>query len=1239
MGQVLPQPTGEQPAGEQPTGNQPTGARPRGEPERLGHWWLARRLGSGGQGVVYEGYDTAGRRAAVKVLRASFGTDREQRARFAKEAGAARRVARFCTAEVLDADIDGERPYIASEYIEGPTLTSHIRANGPLHGTRLYRLALGVATALAAIHEAGVVHRDLKPDNILLGRDGGPYVVDFGVARLVGQTTGSARQAVGTPLYMAPEQLSARGGEPLPGAAVDVFAWGSVVLFAATGQHTFAAPGVGEVLRRIRSFEPDTSVLEQPLRRLVDAALAKRPALRPSARDLLLALIRGDGTVSLVPEFEGDRDAQRHGASAAVPVVSPRAADPPLGDLAEQVYARLPRAGAGFAVRGVLLQLVVAGEAPDGSEDAIRSATWPQLFAAAATDDQRLAVEEVVAAFARAGLLHSHGGYVRLPSGALPHAWPRLRDWITVDRAALRGRQELRDSARRWEAGGRRRELLPGEGQFTQLRALAAALPRQLRPSAMEDAFLYAAGRARRRSRVLRRALLAAGAALLALALVAGTLLLEERSENRTKNQELAARRAATVTATLRLTDPAAAMQFAVAAHRTAPAAVETRAALLGALTQPERAATPLGSEAVDERLLSADGRTAVTVRSARATRWEVRTGERDKAFGVPAGATATALSPDGRHLAVAVDARTTLVDTRTGKKSRGPSAGGRITALRFSANSRLLAATGEAAPALWDVSDARPRPTPSEAAGLRRGGAELSPDGRLLAVCQAGEDVVFALYDTASGRRVFGNAPGGPLTAHDDCAVGFAADGGTVAAVLDDEVCSWTVAGHRQKDILDPVPVSGPARFAFSPDSTVLAVSDENALSVYRPADLGPGDAPPAVPVRHPTASQVVTALAADDTGHQIRYLDDGASPTAYTLDLWTVRQPPLPAARAPATALAPGGGALAVQRPDGKVTAVAPAAERATETYGAGTYPVGTAPPAEVRHPYRRLVFGPDGRGFLVQRTDAPEVELWRIEDGRARRADRFSFGSRITSLALFADGRTIAVGRASGVDLYATDTHKRQGRLPAPAGSTLAVDPEGTRLATSTGYLILLDDPHHPFLLRATRATALAFNDDGTLLASGDGTGRVSLWRTGPRQPLGSLAGTDTGDGVGGPEAVASLAFAPGGLAKDALASKTLAVGGAHGTLHLFDVNWQRRLGHGLFPRGTGPVSVAYTRDGARLLAGTPDAPLRGYPLRNKVARSTACTRVAESGRGPVTEEEWAARMAPVPYEKPC
>ncbi|RKS75044.1 serine/threonine protein kinase [Actinomadura pelletieri DSM 43383] len=258
-----------------------------GDPARLGRYELVGRLGEGGQSVVYLGRDDGGQ-AAVKLLRDRFSRDPEWRARFEREMSMIGRVAGFCTAQVLDADVSGDRPYVVSEYVPGPSLSGLVNARGPRTGTDLDRLAIGTVTALAAIHRAGILHRDFKPSNVLMGPDG-PRVIDFGIARVVGASAARGSGAMGTPSYMAPEQVN----DTELGTGVDMFTWAATMLFAATGRHPFGNDTISAVFHRILNYEPDLSALPGTLRGVVASCLAKDPSRRPEAQRVLLDLLGG----------------------------------------------------------------------------------------------------------------------------------------------------------------------------------------------------------------------------------------------------------------------------------------------------------------------------------------------------------------------------------------------------------------------------------------------------------------------------------------------------------------------------------------------------------------------------------------------------------------------------------------------------------------------------------------------------------------------------------------------------------------------------------------------------------------------------------------------------------------------------------------------------------------------------------------------------------------------------------
>jgi serine/threonine protein kinase len=300
-----------------------------GDPRSLGQYEVIGRLGAGGQGAVFLGKAGNGEYVAIKLLHAQMAADPAARQRFAREVNAAQKVAPFCTARVLEADVHGDRPFIVSEFIDGPSLHDVVAHNGPLGTVELERLAIGTVTALAAIHEENIVHRDFKPNNVLLAADG-PRVVDFGIARTVNSQESAVTatgMVVGTPGYLAPEQLT---GQPLQ-PAVDIFAWAATMVFAATGQSPFEAETLPVIIHRILNSDPDLSALQEPLRGLVGRCLAKNAAERPPAAQLLLQLLGHVGAAPATPApahdellGQGTRIASRMAPPPPVPAGQPQ---------------------------------------------------------------------------------------------------------------------------------------------------------------------------------------------------------------------------------------------------------------------------------------------------------------------------------------------------------------------------------------------------------------------------------------------------------------------------------------------------------------------------------------------------------------------------------------------------------------------------------------------------------------------------------------------------------------------------------------------------------------------------------------------------------------------------------------------------------------------------------------------------------------------------------------------------
>ncbi|MFI6394934.1 protein kinase [Nonomuraea sp. NPDC050540] len=296
---------------------EPRPLRP-GEPAQLGDYRLIGCIGEGGQGIVYLARAPTGVRVAIKVLQGQHADDEEARRRFLREIEAASTVAPFCTARVLHYTMADGRPYVVSEFIDGPSLQQRVASAGPLEPGELERLAIGTAAALVAIHRAGIIHRDFKPANVLLGPDG-PRVVDFGIARILDTTTTSVAGIVGTPSYMSPEQAS----DARVGTASDLFAWAGTMIFAATGNPPFGRSNLAATVHRILNHPGDVSGLPKQMQALVGRCLDKTPEQRPSAREVLLALVgEPSGSAGASMSLNGE-DPEELVAAAARMLASP----------------------------------------------------------------------------------------------------------------------------------------------------------------------------------------------------------------------------------------------------------------------------------------------------------------------------------------------------------------------------------------------------------------------------------------------------------------------------------------------------------------------------------------------------------------------------------------------------------------------------------------------------------------------------------------------------------------------------------------------------------------------------------------------------------------------------------------------------------------------------------------------------------------------------------------------------
>jgi predicted Ser/Thr protein kinase len=320
-------------------------------PDRLGPYRLLDRIGEGGMGVVYLARDPEQRSVAVKILRPAVAGDPNARRRLAREVETMRRVRSAFVAEVIDTDVTGAVPYIVTQYVPGRTLDQVVTDEGPLSGDGLIRLAAGLAEALTAIHAAGVVHRDLKPGNVMLV-NGNPVVIDFGIAQALDSTrltmTG---MFMGTPGYLSPEVIEGHNSTSFS----DVHAWGATVAFAATGRPPFGTGSYETIFYRIVNGQPDLAGVAPPMADLLAAALRRDPASRPAASQLISSAaaldaralpavpVPGDSSWPAAMNGAGTR-ADPLGAQAGAP--GTRADEPPRYPTAD-AFAGGSRAGPG----------------------------------------------------------------------------------------------------------------------------------------------------------------------------------------------------------------------------------------------------------------------------------------------------------------------------------------------------------------------------------------------------------------------------------------------------------------------------------------------------------------------------------------------------------------------------------------------------------------------------------------------------------------------------------------------------------------------------------------------------------------------------------------------------------------------------------------------------------------------------------------------------------------------------
>ncbi|MFD5783566.1 protein kinase [Streptomyces sp. NPDC126933] len=334
----------------------------REDPRVVGSFRLHRRLGAGGMGVVYLGSDRRGQRVALKVIRPDLAEDQEFRSRFAREVSAARRIRGGCTARLVAADLDADRPWFATQYVPGPSLHDKVAEDGPLSAAEVASVGAALSEGLVAVHEAGVVHRDLKPSNILLSPKG-PRIIDFGIAWATGASTLThVGTAVGSPGFLAPEQV--RGAAVTP--ATDVFSLGATLAYAATADSPFGHGSSEVMLYRVVHEEAQLYGMPDALAPLVRACLAKDPEERPSTLQLSMRL-----------KEIAAREAQGL-SEGRPPVQRERGAEVPTGRLTERYTERVVERGAQGRTPGASGTHSSRPSAPRGAGSSSRTGSSPR---------------------------------------------------------------------------------------------------------------------------------------------------------------------------------------------------------------------------------------------------------------------------------------------------------------------------------------------------------------------------------------------------------------------------------------------------------------------------------------------------------------------------------------------------------------------------------------------------------------------------------------------------------------------------------------------------------------------------------------------------------------------------------------------------------------------------------------------------------------------------------------------
>ncbi|MBO2465068.1 WD40 repeat domain-containing serine/threonine-protein kinase [Actinomadura violacea] len=1195
-----------------------------GDLRQLGGYWLAGRLGAGGQGVVYEGYDAEGRRVAVKALHAET-VNEAVRDGLRKEVATLQRVASFCTAKIIAADLDHVPPYVVSEYVPGPDLAGWVAERGAYGADELHRLAIGIATALASIHRAGIVHRDLKPANVLLGPDG-PRVIDFGIAKTDEMSRSATGALKGTPRWMAPELFQGKRATP----AVDVWAWAAVVLYAAAGKAPFDGDTMASLHHQILNVRPKTDVLAEPLRGLVEAALSQDPEARPSAQQLLDGLLSGVGGDAL-------EAGTRAAAQGERPSVTLR---PPLGDVAEQVYAGLG-GEAQQVVPRVLLRMVAA---PADAQGALRPVPAGDLVDGVSGER---ALQEVLDGFCGAGLLRRDGVTISIATPALLRAWPRLAEWVRAESDGLAAHQSLAGAARLWNANGRKQADLHQGSALDGAMAWASVGRRQLTLNLVERAFLDASVRQTRDRARTRTAVTVTLAVLLVVALGAGAAVAVQSRSLRLTNATVArqrdsavGRQLATRAVQLRRTDPALARRLAVAASALGGDTFETRDALLTLTEQWEQGMFRPAGAGTDWNTLSPDKAGPYTWFKGNTVILGNADTRKALTLQVPGAAVVgTGLTLDGgRLLMLQGDGTLSMADTRTGVRTPLPFKHAMGDGLWFSPSGARLVTTHHGTVKILDTASGQVRFTAKESFSIS--GPIFSPDERsLVGVVKEGGHWRLVARDLATFKRI--KVPEQVRNLAETAKIGFSPDGRFFAAtevagsdneitVVDAKTGELRTRLKRPKgaDTLDN-------DFAFSPDGAFIA----SGMALW---STEPGTSEPPYLFYKPDDMCSDTRFSAD--GRSLRCMDSEGRVVSIDVSVF-VR--PVQVARPYGDSAISGDGTTLATADPAPANAVqiwdtAKAARRTTLpiTYSAG-------------YDADRMALSRDGRLLALIRKDRT-VEIWDVRSRTRRTTIDLGPPPMPSSRPLPSfspDGKAIATLTLGGPATPANQDQPRRSLLrfwDASSGRPLGRAQAAQRTGESDGSpnmkivwsadgksVVSANDlgvvafpsgkvlaPPNPLA-----TTAQAADRQGTLVTVQDRSDRrsMSFWNVRTLKQIGTPVATPDGK-------TPIAALSPDG--------RLLATADRQGKIDLWDVRGQRRLGLPLTGHTSSSIdatieSLAFSSDGTRLYSVSgDDGKLVTHTVAPDLLKAGLCKRV-----GALSRTEWKQYVPDIPYEKTC